>query len=363
MVGYSSTFFSLLRAGLWEQDVRLEAIDYKEVYRLAKEQSVVGLIAAGLEHLRGLKPEKKDVLPFMKRVLSTETRNQGMNGFIGELMTQLRDAGIYSVLVKGQGVAQCYERPLWRSAGDVDLLLDRENYLKAKAFFPEIATRIDEEDTPRLHLGMHIGPWEVELHGTMHTGISPRLNETIDAVQRDIFESGGVRNWDDGGVMVALPNPDNDVILIFTHFIQHFYVGGIGLRQICDWCRLLWTYKDVIDKDMLRKRLEAGCVFPEWQAFAALAVTFLGMPADAMPFYADTLRCHRRARRISRLILETGNFGHNKDESYRSRYSGAVQKAITFFRRLGEFLRLSTIFPSHAPRFFINYVLRRVEAI
>lgn len=49
----TEVFYALLRAGLWEKDIQLEAleaIDYAEIMRIAQEQSVVGLIAAGLEH-------------------------------------------------------------------------------------------------------------------------------------------------------------------------------------------------------------------------------------------------------------------------------------------------------------------------
>lgn len=45
-------FFMLLRAGLWETDVRLESIcddDFAEIKRIAEEQSVTGIIAAGIE--------------------------------------------------------------------------------------------------------------------------------------------------------------------------------------------------------------------------------------------------------------------------------------------------------------------------
>lgn len=44
-------FFALVRAGLWEQEVQLapySEIDFAEVLRLSEEQSVVGLVAAGI---------------------------------------------------------------------------------------------------------------------------------------------------------------------------------------------------------------------------------------------------------------------------------------------------------------------------
>ena len=48
-------FFELLKAGLWERDVELRncgSTDFSEILRLAEEQSVVGLVAAGIERFQ-----------------------------------------------------------------------------------------------------------------------------------------------------------------------------------------------------------------------------------------------------------------------------------------------------------------------
>ena len=123
-------FFDLIKSGLWEQGVKLlpfQPIDFDALYDLADGQSVVGLIAAGLEHIEDMKITKPMALPFLKKVFSLEGRNQAMNKFIGGTVQLLRDRGVYTLLVKGQGVAQCYARPQWRSAGDVDFFLDADN--------------------------------------------------------------------------------------------------------------------------------------------------------------------------------------------------------------------------------------------
>lgn len=359
------SFFALVRAGLWEREVRLAPygdIDFSEVLQLAEEQSVVGLVAAGIEHVADVKPQKKDVLQFIGRTVQLEQRNQAMNYFIGVIVEKMREAGIYTVLVKGQGVGQCYERPLWRSCGDVDLFFDAENYEKAKVFLPPLAMSVESEEKRKKHFAMTIDPWLVELHGLMPTEISERINVGVDRVQSDIFENVGVRVWDNDGVEVNLPSPDNDVIIIFTHFLQHFFVGGVGLRQICDWCRLLWTYRDEIDRELLEKRLREMGIMTEWKAFGAFAVKYLGMPIVAMPLYEEGRKWSRKADRICRVVLEAGNFGHNKDNSYRSKYPKLVEKSITFFRRLGEYVRLFAIFPADALGFFVTYVRRRVKA-
>ena len=379
----------MLLAGLWEQEVQLVPygeIDFAEVLRLSEEQSVVGLVAAGIEHITDRKPQKKDVLQFIGRTVQLEQRNQAMNYFIGIMVEKMREAGIYTVLVKGQGVGQCYERPLWRSCGDVDLFFDAENYEKAKGFLTPLASEVEPEDKRKKHLAMTIDPWLVELHGLMPTEISERINAGVERVQNDVFAGGGVRVWKNDGADVPLPSPDNDVIIVFTHYLQHFFVGGVGLRQICDWCRLLWTYRECIDRDLLLRRLQEMGIVSEWKAFGAFAVEYLGLPFTLyrLLLLEDDVNLNdnenqnvnlkpetwnlkpsllRKARRICRVVLEAGNFGHNKDNSYRSKYPKLVEKSITFFRRLGEYARLFAIFPADTPRFFVTYVGRRTKAV
>ena len=67
--------FALVRAGLWETEARLLPfmnVEFAEVYRLAEAQSVVGLVAAGLEHVMDVKVHKADVLQFVGQTLQLE---------------------------------------------------------------------------------------------------------------------------------------------------------------------------------------------------------------------------------------------------------------------------------------------------
>lgn len=244
----------------------------------------------------------------------------------------------------------------------MDLLLSQKNYEKAKDYLQGKASHVDKEDEKRNHLGMTIDGWIVELHGTLLTGISNRLNKVILQVQDAILFSGEVRSWQDGKTQVFLPSADNDVFLVLSHILEHFYVGGIGLRQICDWCRLLWTYKGSINEKLLERRLKDAGIMTEWKGFAAFAVDYLGMPVAVMPFYEDKQKWHKKADRLCAMILETGNFGHNKDESYRDRTSKVKGLAITFGRRIAEYWKLMRIFPSKVPGIFVTYVTGRMKA-
>ena len=113
---------------------------------------------------------------------------------------------------------------------------------------------------------------------------------------------------------------------------------------------------------LLESRLRGMGLMSEWKGFAALAVGYLGMPVDAMPLYSVAPKYHRKADRICRLILQTGNLGHNVDQSYRKKNPGLVTKVITFFSRLGEFAGLTVIFPENDVVLWARYVGRRVSA-
>jgi hypothetical protein len=376
-------FFELLRAGLWEKDVALrnslfavnEKVDWNEVYCVAKEQSVVGLVAAGINrfvvHDSRFKVPQKWTLLVASKIVQLEQRNLAMNAFIAQLIERLRKAGISALLVKGQGIAQCYERPLWRACGDIDLYLNKEDYEKAKALLIPIAQKIEDEEKKRLHLAMTIGEWVVELHGTMYTKLSRRMNRVADEVHSDIFYNGKVRSWDNNGVQVFLANANDDVIIVFNHVINHFFMEGVGLRQICDWCRLLWHYRKELDVVLLEKRIRRMGLMSEWKAFGEFAVQYLGMPVEGMPFLnvrnkmsdggCEVDPCmKRKVDGICKYVMDSGNLGHNRDLSYRTKNPTAIVNVITLWRRICDFAKYTLLFPVDSPKFFCQYFLNRV---
>lgn len=194
-----------------------------EIYRLAEEQSVVGLVAAGIEHVQDIEVPREVALSFAGSALQLEQQNKAMNQFVAKIIEQLRSKDVYALLVKGQGIAQCYERPLWRASGDVDLLLSDSNYEKAKAALLPSALDVATEFKSLKHLGMTMKEgFVVELHGMLHSRLSNRIDRTIDEAQHEVFCGGNVRSWDNNGTQIFLPALDNDVIFIFTHILKHF---------------------------------------------------------------------------------------------------------------------------------------------
>lgn len=393
MTQSTRVLLELVRAGLWEKEVSLSQygeIDFGETYRLAKEQSVIGLVAASKEKIVDVKVPQTIVLTMAGEVLKMELRNQAMNQFIAKIVSEMRNAGIYAMLVKGQSVAQHYERPMWRACGDVDFFQSDENYEKAKEFLVPRASIVEQEGVYGKHLGMVIDGWAVELHGRLRCGFSGRTDKVLDEIQNETFYGGSVSSWNNDGVQVFKLSKENEVFYVFAHFLGHFYKGGIGLRQICDWCRLLYTYRESLDYGLLESRIWKAGLLSEWRAFGAMAIEYLGLPIEAMPLINlnDNLNVNedvtlkslitqknnlcsslsqkaqraqkndldvnlkRKAEWIIKFILEVGNFGHNRDMSFYREGSYLGQKVKSFGRRMGDLWNHLRIFPLDTLRFF-----------
>lgn len=349
-------FFELIKSGLWNKEVRIsqyDNIDFGGTYRLSQEQSVVGSFAAGLEKVVDTKVPQATALTIAGEVIQLEQRNKAMNQFVARLVADMRKAGIYTLLVKGQAVAQCYEKPLWRACGDVDFFLSDDNYEKAKRYLLPLASDVETEYVGAKHLGMTIDGWVVELHGSLRVGLPYRINRELDEIYTDTFNNGSVRSWNNNGTQIFTLSKENDIVYVFVHFFNHFYKEGVGLRQICDWCRLMWTYRNEIDVQKIEERIKRMGLVSEWKAFYALASKYLGMP-DLVQ--GSWLMVHdsgfdKKADKIMEFILKAGNMGHNRDMSHFSKKPYFVRKCVSMGRRIGDLFRHARIFPMDSLRF------------
>lgn len=367
---YNRKFFlELLKVGLWgcgNLDIRIDGTtDWHEVYRLATEQSVLGLVLAGIERVKNLNHNinipQVLLLQMIGEVQVIEQRNKAMNGFVAELIEKLRNEDVYAILVKGQGIAQCYERPLWRTSGDVDLLLSDSNYEKAKKTLLPLATDVESEYKALKHLGMTMqGGFVVELHGTMHSRLSKRVDRSIDEVQKDVFFNGNVRSWANGNTKVFLPSADNDVVFVFTHILHHYFIDGIGLRQICDWCRLLYTYRESLNHGLLESRLRKAGLMSEWRAFYNLAHRYLGMPDFGSGLMVYDSWFDKKADRIMEFVMKVGNFGHNQERAHSDSY--VLRKVFSLWRKFKNFYHHFKVFPVDSIKFFCGFVISGLDA-
>ena len=111
-------FLSLVRAGLWENCDEFQvsgfkfqdSVDWEKVYLLAEEQSVVGLVLAGIERLKNanhhLEIDQDLLLQLIGEVQILEQQNKAMNVFVAELIEKLRKDK-YHIVVRRRQKHRC----------------------------------------------------------------------------------------------------------------------------------------------------------------------------------------------------------------------------------------------------------------
>lgn len=351
-------FFALLRSGLWGTAPELPDAapcenDWKKVYGLSMSQTVVGLVTDGAAACPAGFVPKAVSLKLMTSLIKTEKANALINSNVARFVSLLESGGVQPILVKGQAVAQCYIHPMGRMPGDIDLVIDPGQYEAAKAVIAPIADSSEEGDVTKLHFGAMFGNVELELHGSVRTSLGQKINDTLDRVQAELYREGGHRRWNCLGTEVRIPSVDFDALFIFTHLLQHFFYGGLGLRQLCDWARVLHTHCGAIDRSLLERRLTEMELLSEWKTFAGFLVDYLGLPAEEAPLY--DAKYSSRTGKLWRYIERVGNFGKNRKRRDRSGDPYLIRKIESLFVYSQDFLHHVSIFPIDSLKFFWYY--------
>lgn len=329
-------FLELLRAGLWgtpadPSHFTKEATDWKQIYRIAKEQTVQVIVADGIETLpKENWPPKEIMLKFMMVKVKTSQMHTLLNTTLCQVVNALNAENLPSVLLKGQGVAQNYRHPESRMCGDIDLYVGKENYKRASQ---AIAKLDPSGNAIGLETDMHqhvtINGVEIEVHHTAdHLSVRKRrkaLDKWVNECMNLTITPVSTNTWNDLGTEITLPPHTYNAFFILHHAVRHLASDGIGLRQICDWARYLYTYSNEINTVELTEKLKTFNMEQIWEEFSHLATAALGLPADRLPLKPQR-PISQKTDLLLKQIFNTGNFGVYADEKIDSKEKNIIKR-------------------------------------
>lgn len=351
-INTQDVFLSLIRSAFWSTPVEIPAgfSDWAAIARLARSQSVLGVVGDEMVALDIPKELKAKVKTYVMRTVMTHGK---VNAVLTEVVSKLREKEVCSVLLKGQGIARYYPKPELRQCGDIDLYVGVENYAISRDILQESATKIDEPKALKVgkHYHAEFGNVEVEMHRFTEIYPSRKYNSVYQAAS-DAGMSSGLVPMSFSGVEIMTPSDDFNAFFIFSHLFHHFLTSGIGLRQFCDWMMLLHSRKDYIDKDNLGKILTDMDMMGPWQSFGCVLVEHLGLPQDEFPFY-DRTRNVKVDGILSRVLSE-GNFGQERDVNAKRGKLYILNKIRSLWGHVLRTSQLLRIFPSQAFRQFFH---------
>lgn len=327
-------FFILLRIGLWQEvaegDELSPSPDWEYIYKLACEQTVQGIITDGIGLYRkangslNISQEQND--RFLSASAQVMRRNWTINQKQAELCQLFNEQQITYVVLKGQGIAQSYPKPMLRCSGDIDYFFTPDNYQRAKELLIPLSATV--EDKPlSLECALTIDGVDVELHGAMTSGINRYCDQHLQVVLDKVLTQGDTRIVTINGSSITLPSANFDALYILIHTIRHLGAFGISLRQVIDWVMLVHSCNDntsgepaaSIDNTRLQQDLKAMYLQNLWNLFMSFAVVYLGAPAESLSLTT-------RQATLSRLWLHikaSGSFGH-KNEYYTKKQKGRL---------------------------------------
>jgi hypothetical protein len=359
------SFFALLRYALWgtplPEGMRLSDEELQRVMRIARMQSLNCLVAnALLENAETLGLEQAEIRKLHAMIVANQHSHRQLNTVLAKTVATLEEAGIASVLLKGQGAASSYPVPELRMCGDIDLYVGPERYREACEALRRVGS-----DAKGLVSDKH---WHTTLDG-----VEVEVHRKVDELER-LFGNSDYRLWWTGemesrdcqkivleGQSVTLPPVTFNAFFIFHHAWHHFLTGGVGLRQLCDWARHLYRYHGEINENLLGERLLTFGQTEPWKIFGCIVVEWLGLPEECCPFYDVAFK--ERAAEVLKMILKDGNFGQYSPvvtERPAGYFAGKAHSFMIMTKRLKELMR---VVPNHVPSFYLRYVYTGVMAV
>lgn len=321
-------FLELLRSGLWgkpaDASIFQGEIDWNTILRLAKEQTVQVLVANGIETLpKELWPPKVVIFKLMEVRTKTTKMHLLLNSVLAKITAALNAEGIPSVLLKGQGLAQNYLIPESRICGDIDLYVGEENINRAYDIIAALSNEPQEPEEgltgKEMHRHLKVDGVVIEVHRKALTTYSSRLTKLLNKWTKNNLDNNFLNQElptiDFNQVAVKVPAADFNSVFILHHAAHHMRVGGIGLRQLCDWATYLREHHSEINTKELKATLRRFKMVPVWKEFGRFAVNVLGLDPKYLPLVPRNLNSTKGTEFILADILATGNFGHYRQLS------------------------------------------------
>lgn len=279
------------------------AEQWKKVYTLAKQQSVLGVAFAGIEKLP---KESRPPMELLFRWAADAEAIRGVNNLMNReaaRMTQIFESACRrTAILKGQANARLYPDPLSRQAGDIDIWVEggRKSVDELLCKLGLLELDPDNPNTCRHHV--HLERTKDNIMVEVH--YMPASGNPYKAGMLQTFLNDEIRKAELVPEGFFAPSIKFALVMQLSHLQQHFFSGGLGLRQYADYFVLLQHSTAEVRREvasaMERLHMVKACGAVMW---------VLGEVFGLEQEYMLCAPCAWRGRRLLRLALVGGNFG------------------------------------------------------
>lgn len=327
-------------------------LDWYGLYRLAKEQAVLGVLFEGVKRLseQNIKPPFELLMEWIATAEKINRQNKFLNQKCIEVSHEYIKNGYECCILKGQGNALMYSNPFCRTPGDIDIWIKpKDGRCKMDGVRRMVTQYMKErhsekmEDVRYYHLGYEDNGIEVEAHFMPNIMNNPVYHHRLQKWYNKMANGGRLMEeveLPEGVGSIPVPTIDFNIVFQLAHMMHHFFDEGIGLRQMMDYYFVLKA-RNMDSENQgnteLGKTLRylglwkfAGAVMYVMQEVLALEEAYMIAPVD-----------EKRGKTLLNEILKGGNFG---------KYSGLTKhsKGGKFFAKTWRNIKHVREYPAEA---------------
>ena len=265
-------------SGIISEAEQINVEDWEQIIRLSVEHSVLPIIYEEAWKLTSFQNVPADVRAQLKGQVKRQVigQMQKTDAFLG-LYRELTIQGITPLIMKGLVCREMYTNPDYRSSGDEDLLVKKDEFSKLDQILLRMGfEREVVEDVETAHeityfnrrSGLHL-----EVHLTLfpeESGAYGQLNEEFP----QIF-ARKVPQMVQGSEVYTLDWTQH-MLYLLCHGLKHFLHCGFGIRQLMDMVKFAETYGDRIDWEEVITRTKRQHMYVFWMNLFDIGERYLG---------------------------------------------------------------------------------------
>lgn len=361
MLKQQKIFFDFLRFSIGsakEIPDSLKDADWKELYRIAQKQALLGVLFYGIRRLpKELAPEQNLLMQWMAMAEMIRKQNIKLFQDSVKVCQNFENEGFANCILKGQGNALLYPDPYMRTPGDIDIYLSggRKKIMKyVDRVCPNQVMRYHHVDFPVMKTA-------IEVHFTPSYMFCPIHNRRMQKWFEEVMgeQCKHRASLPDGYGEIHVPQVSFNVIYILSHLYRHIFTEGIGLRQLLDYYFVLVKWHTDLtnltdsnkslpqmtqintDVDALRHELKYLGLWKFAGAVMYVLHEVFGLSEDRMIAPMD----EKEGRFLLNEIMRGGNFGQYDD---RMGSKVGESKIHRYFRMNLRNLRFVKHYPTEA---------------
>jgi len=150
-----------------------------------------------------------------------------------KILDILKENNIRCAILKGISVSMYYPEPLHRPLGDIDILVDEENYDKAIDLLTGSTDRDLEHYEHKFHYHFTFEGITIEIHKFMTEYSDDKYGEFLKEHLKSALDSIEIKQYKCYNFPVL--SPEYQIISLLLHTQRHFFEHRTNLRMICDY--------------------------------------------------------------------------------------------------------------------------------